>query len=269
MRTQWRKCSDHYYPYTPPFVDRHDTIHPPSPYPPSLPHDPSFTSIKPPLPGTETTLQPPHRPGFRPDRPPPLPTTQAPKPSLDQYEQHFQSQFLDPPKPGGFGQARHWPVSYLHKETPFNESSDLSFNLRMRSNDEPSDSKIAAIHNLIKIIKSNDLDDALEKYSNKSNRNNDSLHLALPLTSNTNSYDNNLTDAERYKGIYVAPLQVVDLKINNESVEATRDRRISAALNNANKTVYRRGYVTRTNVRNYGRKWANTDRDRTEYRIIV
>lgn len=253
-RTQWRKCSDRYYPYGPygpPTIDRHDhTIPPTSPYPPPVSQttDPSWSSIRPPLPGTETTLQPPNRTSFRPDRPPAVPTTPAPKPTLDQYEQQFHSQFLEPPRPGGFGQPRHWPVSYLHKEGPYNESGDM-FEMRMASLRSEDDSQSKAIHNVIQIIKSNDVDGLLV-----TPKSNDTFRLSIPLANSSSSISTT-----------IAPLQVVDLQINDDSVLANRDRRISG---NSTKP-YRRGLVTRTSVKNYGRKWANANRDRTDYRIIV
>lgn len=265
-RTQWRKCNDRYYPYNPHFIDRHDTIRPPTSYP-----SPSSSSTTPiawsSIGPTETTLQPPHRTSFRPDRPPPPPTTQSSRPSLDQYEQQFQSQYLDPPKPGGFGQPRHWPVSYLHKELPFNESGDVP-NTRfanMRSNNDGPE--IRAIHNVIQIIR-NDLEDGFNQRNTTTRPSNNSFHIALPLANNTN--------LNRMNSI-LNPLQVVDLHINNDSIMANRDRRIPArnlqllatSTKNTTKPNFRRGYVTRTNVKNHGRQWTNIGRDRTEYRIIV
>lgn len=80
-RTQWRKCSDRYFPYIHNIIDRLDHI-PTKPYLPWTP------------------VRPPYRPGARPDRPPAPPVKPPPKPSLDQYEAQFDEQFLEPPKPG-------------------------------------------------------------------------------------------------------------------------------------------------------------------------
>lgn len=77
-RTQWRKCSDKYFPYV------HNIIH-------KLDHFPTkpwYSSM------------PLNRPGARPDRPPAPPIQLIPRPSLDEYEVQFDEQFLEPPKPG-------------------------------------------------------------------------------------------------------------------------------------------------------------------------
>lgn len=63
--------------------------------------------------------------------------------SLNKYEAVFDQQFLDPPKPGGFGHSRHWPVSYLHKEGPPNATADIidvGYNRRIIEKPKLSDS---------------------------------------------------------------------------------------------------------------------------------
>lgn len=85
-RTQWRKCSDKYFPYIHNIIDRFDHI----PIKPHLPLSPKPWHP----PG------PPYRPGARPNRPPGPPLKPLPKPSLDEYEAEFDQQFLEPPKPG-------------------------------------------------------------------------------------------------------------------------------------------------------------------------
>lgn len=85
-RTQWRKCSDRYFPYVHNIIDRLDHI-PTKPYLP-LPTKPW------------APIGPPYRPGARPDRPPAPPIKPPPRPSLDEYEAQFDEEFLEPPKPG-------------------------------------------------------------------------------------------------------------------------------------------------------------------------
>lgn len=84
-KTQWRKCSDRYFPYIHNIIDRLDHI-------PTRPYLPLPTKPWPPL--------QPYQPGFRPDRPPAPPVKPLQKPSLDQYEAQFDEEFLEPPKPG-------------------------------------------------------------------------------------------------------------------------------------------------------------------------
>lgn len=76
------------------------------------------------------------------------------RPNLNQYEQIFNHQFLDPPKPGGFQQLktlpRHWPVSYLHKESPPNATADVTGDKKYKSDRN----KYTAIDTMMKTIKS-------------------------------------------------------------------------------------------------------------------
>lgn len=269
-KTQWRKCNDRYYPYINHFVDHDDHIRPP-PYPPSSPPKEPWNSVKPPLPSSETNLQPTFRPGFRPDRPPPPSTIHPPKPSLDQYEEQFQNQFLDPPKPGGFGQPRHWPVAYLHKESPFNESGypALQFASMKQAKTNHDSSKVEAIENLINIIKSNDIDNV--QYQIGNNKSDETLYVKIPLPTNFTTQTETSLNTQN-KDLSLAR---VDVDINNENRniavrENKRNKTTKAIdLENKNVPIYRRGYVTKTNVTSYEKRWANVGRGRTEYRIVV
>lgn len=191
LRTQWRKCNDRYYPYLHHFIDRNDNI--PPEYQSYLP-DNSDRNPWPQNPPVHSTLEPPFRPGYRPDRPPARPTKQPIRPSLDEYENKFDSQFLEPPKPGGFntpqgfGQPRHWPVNYLHKEIPPNETVAMppppptSTQMPVGfTNDNNNNQKFQAIQNLIDIIKSNDLNNVQYQISNHSNKKDDVLYVKIPL----------------------------------------------------------------------------------------
>lgn len=95
-------------------------------------------------------------------------------PSLNEYESEFNRQFLDPPKPGGFGEPRYWPVSYLHKEQPPEAGNATEFKY-----DRMKDGRINAIHNLITIIKSNTLKDIKYEINNDTN-----LLIQVPLPGN-------------------------------------------------------------------------------------
>ncbi|KAG5894828.1 hypothetical protein JTB14_033672 [Gonioctena quinquepunctata] len=90
----------------------------------------------------------------------------------------FDEEFLEPPKPGGFGQPRHWPLSYLHKEMPPNTTDSRI--MRM----EEENPKYAAIQNLINVIKSNDLNNIQYHISNESNKADDVLFVKIPLPTN-------------------------------------------------------------------------------------
>ncbi|KAB0805027.1 hypothetical protein PPYR_01997 [Photinus pyralis] len=149
-RTQWRKCNERYYPYG--LTDRYD-----------YPQAPSY------LPETVSNHLPPlNRPSFRPDRPP--------------VEDHY----LDPPKPGGFGQTRHWPISYLHKELPQNDSLpdiDPTFDFQKLPKARNVD-KNEAIGNVIKTIQSNELKNAEYTVLTATNNASDNLPFKIPLPLN-------------------------------------------------------------------------------------
>ncbi|GLV39891.1 uncharacterized protein CBL_08045 [Carabus blaptoides fortunei] len=157
-RDQWRKCSDRYYPYQhhqfP--ADKHNSIIHTKPhyaisnYEPYLPKPAS-------RPSSTWLSERPYRPPYGSSRPEPRP----PRPSLDEYEDKFHQQFLDPPKPGGFGPARHWPVSYLHKELPPNTTMD-ELPDRQNRNMIHESKKYEAITNLVQTIKSNDFSNSKE-----------------------------------------------------------------------------------------------------------
>ncbi|CAG9820450.1 unnamed protein product [Phaedon cochleariae] len=244
-RTQWRKCSDHYFPYIHNLIDRLDTI---KPYlPPKLP----WASSAP----------------FRPDRPP-APPRPPPHggPSLDQYETAFDEEFLDPPKPGGFGQPRHWPVSYLHKEMPPNATDSRL--MRM----EAENPKYAAIQNLIEVIKSNDLHNIQYHISNESNSQDDVLFVKIPLPVNFTNQSKNSHILSRNTSISLEPVDVkvensiqrkrshkalpdiiLERKGNEESAESTDSNEKFGDISRPS-PLYRRAFITRTNVTMHGRR---------------
>lgn len=169
-KTQWRKCSDRYYPYIHNLIDRIDY---------------NQQTTKPYRPASSNHWRPGnYRPGIRPDRPPAPPTDGPPRPSLDEYETQFDNQFLDPPRPGGFGQARHWPVSYLHKIMPANDSSSNNDPQERGGRDPLANPKFAAIQSLIDVIKSNDLKNVQYQITNESNKEDDILFVRIPLPTN-------------------------------------------------------------------------------------
>nr|XP_022915111.1 uncharacterized protein LOC111425362 [Onthophagus taurus] len=194
-------------------------------------------------------LRPPYRVGFRPDRPNATPLEPEPKPSLNEYENHFNDLFLDPPKPGGFGQARHWPVSYLHKEGPPNATISIDNNFSLGRMKEARESKLEpkfeAIKNLIDVIKTNDLENVKYQITNDSNKVDDVLHVQIPLPSN-------FTDIlENGKGGEL-------IGDNNEKLlspknSTSNDRKITENL-----PVYRRSYIMKTSKTD-ARKWKFPD----------
>ncbi|XP_044265917.1 uncharacterized protein LOC123012157 [Tribolium madens] len=227
-RTQWRKCSDRYYPYVHNLIDRFDRPTASAPWTPNnyLPDN------RPPL-------------GSRPDRPPAPPTRPPPRPSLDEYEMQFESQFLDPPKPGGFGQPRHWPLSYLHKEMPPN-STDSDSRLMKAVQGRENNPKYAAIQNLIDIIKSNDLKNIQYQITNESNKHDDILFVKIPLPTN---FTQETRKSEKMVNETSAISGPIDL--GNEGKNTTKRSQKALPVQERPVPVYRRGYITRTNVTNH------------------
>lgn len=203
-----------------------------------------------------TELKPPYRLGARPDRPPAPPKDLPLQPSLNQYEQQFENEFLEPPKPGGFDTSRHWPVSYLHKEMPFNANSS-----QFEHKDEKSDlnPKFAAIQNLIEIIKSNDLKDVKYQITNDTSRSDDALFVKIPLPSNfTQETGTEKTDKLDSEFSVLVP-EVIKNRGNlrtSTTANVTVFTSRSESTNNHRERslpVYRRSYVERTNVTSHGK----------------
>lgn len=239
-RTQWRKCSDKYYPYFANFIDRDDR--------PSRPYLPNSYEEVPLGQGSNSVVQ--LRPGYRPDRPEVTAHTGSThqQPTLDQYEEQFDDQFLDPPKPGGLGQARHWPVSYLHKEMPPGANASQY----ERKDEKP---KYAAIQNLIDIIKSNDLKNVKYQITNDSNRADDVLFVKIPLPTNfsqeTRTEKTQKLDSEFHvlipESTKVANLTVLSSKVENSQA-------VLPSSNGRSLPIYRRSYIERTNITSRGRQ---------------
>lgn len=82
-KTQWRKCSDQYYPYLHNLLDSND--------------------VRP----------KPHNYGIRPDRPDAPLRPPVMGPSLDEYEGQFDEQFLSPPKPGTTDKTSSQKVKFI------------------------------------------------------------------------------------------------------------------------------------------------------------
>lgn len=279
--TQWRKCSDKYYPYIQPL-----TIHinkPSGPYLPTValsvdqvpPHKPSHQGTNVLYPPTKPNfghreprpwatsgsnlleLQPPYRPPFRPDRPDdPIPLPPS-RPSLNEYEDQFDEQFLDPPKPGGFGQGRYWPISYLHKEQPPNANASYE---HKSDNEKTTDSKFEAIQNLINIIKSDDMKNIQFQITNGSNKADEILFVQIPLP--TNLSENETTNLQLNNDVKLN--DPIDLAISERNVTKNiNGKKVNIDANSKVRTftrsapLYRRGYVTRTHIPNYVQKEIN------------
>lgn len=143
-KEQWRKCSEKYHPYNNQMI-QNKKDHFPSPHSKPQPYN-TWYKEKP----------------FRPPYYHSSPGLEAPlhaRPNLHQYEQIFDNQFLDPPKPGGLAQLktlpRHWPVSYLHKETPPNAANDSQIYVPKDTKNSESiqNQKYDAIEKLMETIK--------------------------------------------------------------------------------------------------------------------
>nr|CAH7744175.1 unnamed protein product [Callosobruchus chinensis] len=237
-RTQWRKCSDSYYPYIRHLIDERVDHHKPY-YPPDDEIGRPPEGLYPP---------PPYRPGARPDRPPAPPLAPQPTPSLNQYEQQFDDEFLSlkPPKlPAGLSQSRHWPISYLHKEMPPNTTDNES----QLTKDSP---KYLAIQNLINVIKNNDLQN-LEYHISNESKSDDILFVRIPLPANftrdaKNSIKSN-TSADLASSESKRSQKSLFPPIDEEEEEERSTEFASRWGRNS-----RRGFVTRTNVTSHGRR---------------
>lgn len=152
----------------------------------------------------------------------------------------FDSQFLEPPKPGGFGQPRHWPMSYLHKEMPPNNTNDSE--PRLMKTGRESNPKFAAIQNLIEIIKSNDLKNVQYQITNESNKQDDILFVKIPLPTN-------FTAATKKDNIQLQLGNVTSLEVSDNKNQTKRSQ--TAQVPPSSTPIYRKGYVTRTNVTNH------------------
>lgn len=252
-RTQWRKCSDRYYPYFEIPVDRVDPFYP-KPYLPIGPpkHKDPWIPGPPYIPESPPSH---FRPGIRPNRPPGITTDPPPKPSLDEYEAQFDNEFLQPPKPGGFGQPRHWPVSYLHKEMPPNATASSPKKMDMKVED--TNPKYAAIQNLINVIKANDLNNVQYHISNESNKQDDILFVKIPLPTNfTKESRSQKNVLSSNTSVNLEPVNVrEDLSNNRNSraqkvpkFESTSYRPDSIKWNQP--SSFRRGFIERTNITN-------------------
>ncbi|RZC35297.1 uncharacterized protein BDFB_009064, partial [Asbolus verrucosus] len=239
-RTQWRKCSERYYPYVHSFIDRFDR--PPHHWVPGGP-GPGGNYLP-------DHRPPPYRPAGRPDRPPAPPTRPPPRPSLDEYEMQFDTQFLDPPKPGGFGQPRHWPLSYLHKEMPPNNTDSEPRLMKAVTGREPNP-KFAAIQNLIDVIKSNDLKNIQYQITNESNKQDDILFVKIPLPTNFTQE----TKSEKLTLNKTSISGPIDLM--NETKNNTKRSQKSLPVDRFVPT-YRKSYITRTNVTNHRSRTSRT-----------
>ncbi|KAF2894915.1 hypothetical protein ILUMI_11260 [Ignelater luminosus] len=258
-RTQWRKCNDRYYPYG--SNDRFDQPHHHSgSYLPEAgyPSNPAWASSNSVGASHEYEFKPPIRPGFRPDGPPDRPPP-PPLPTLEDYEPPHDNHFLDPPKPGGFGQSRHWPLSYLHKEMPPNDTtaSDPKFDFVKAPKGRNIHTEYEAIANLIDVIKSNEPKSVQYQTANKTEDSDDILYVQIPLPTNfsTDLKSEKLTKEE--SGV-ADKLEAVDLlhpdenrnsshSSNKSSPRASRNGRMYVNGTDKRPAVYTRSYITKTN----------------------
>ncbi|CAG9766321.1 unnamed protein product [Ceutorhynchus assimilis] len=225
-KTQWRKCNDQYYPYNHNTLDRFDSV-----------SRPWHTSGHfPPRPQT---------PGYRPDRPNAHPKPVPSKPTLDQYEEEFDNEFLSPPKPGGFGPPRRWPVAYLHKELPPNATT------RMEKSSE--DTKLSAIKSLIDVIKNTEIQNVQYHISNDSkHKADDVLYVKIPLPNFDDGFKNDTTQKALNE-------LSSNTSVNFENVERSRVQKslplrqalpefTTQKLFSSKISPVRKGFVTRTNI---------------------
>ncbi|CAG9854275.1 unnamed protein product [Phyllotreta striolata] len=227
-RTQWRKCNDRYYPY---LTDRKH-----------FEANPERKKWE--------------RPLFRPDRAPGYPPHPAPSPSLDEYEKLFNEQFLQPPAPsGGVGEPRHWPVSYLHKEMPPNATTSKSARLESDNN------KYRAIQNLIDTIKNNDLNNIQYHITNESDKKDDVLLVKIPLPTNLTRTKQTSNSSLSLEPVAIENDESFDAKRLQKSLPEWYTKKPTTAapetapsIKTDRAPVYRRAFITRTNVTTHGRR---------------
>ncbi|XP_066142349.1 uncharacterized protein [Euwallacea fornicatus] len=233
FKTQWRKCSDLYYPYY-----LHNAID-------------RFDKDKTPWDSSGGYPPPPHSQGFRPDRPnapvqPPLPN-----PSLDHYEEQFNNEFLNPPKPGGFGQPKRWPVAYLHKELP----PDVNSTTEDDSRSSRADNSAEAIKSLITVLNNTNFQYNVSNIGNKSD---DTLYVKIPLPGMSGPIDLSTT-AEPTRSSRMVDIARMQFEAGKQQELPSRERkslpfdekffRIRGDKREFRApSVYRRGFVTRTNL---------------------
>lgn len=190
----------------------------------------------------------------------------------------FDNQFLDPPRPGGFGQPRHWPVSYLHKEMPPVANSDEDGPILKNISN-----KLSAIENLINVIKSNDLKNVEFHIANNTNKN-EILFVRIPLPTNltndtsiqqsekmTKMDENKVNNTSSNKNltniVSLEPIDIVDNKqtTNIRSQKSLPVNTFTVSLNSIGTSnittrptpIYRKSYIERTNVTSHGRRSRN------------
>lgn len=151
-KSQWRKCADRYYPYGVPTQSINGNHHPTS-----IDHRPPNEDHRP---------YPPRHPEHGHHRPPQPLVPQAPPCCGEQIHHEGPDQiFLSPPSPGGFVQARYWPVAYLHSETPPSNVTyapkpmdELPQSGKRKTNNTMTESA-NAVHTLADALKTNNLPD--------------------------------------------------------------------------------------------------------------
>ncbi|XP_048523827.1 uncharacterized protein LOC109536280 [Dendroctonus ponderosae] len=232
-KTQWRKCSDQYYPYTDRFDNGKKPWQASGHYPPS-----------------------PQSAGLRPDRPNAPVKLSPPRPSLNEYEEEFDNEFLGPPKPGGFGQPRRWPVAYLHKEMPPNAA--VPSDTRPTRTEKAETSKLSAIKSLIDVIQNTEIKNVQYHISNDSNKSDDILTVKIPLPNLEEEPQSNSTEAAKRSNELSSKtsvqFQVVDNVRHAPSNERSDGRNIPISKRSQTADspfqypVFRRGFVTRTNL---------------------
>lgn len=188
-------------------------------------------------------------------------------PSLHQYEQIFSHQFLDPPKPGGFGQLktlpRHWPVSYLHKESPPNATADIVEEKDNRKLNR-SQNKYNAINNLMQTIKDEEkrpLSAKIQKQDMPSKEEEEELLLVrIPMTESPQDKDiklevvdtknvtriKHLDKSNDFDDLFLISLPRNKIKVENRT-DISSPQTIRTPKRDLQVFPIRRGYVTRTN----------------------
>lgn len=228
MKSQWRQCSEKYYPYTSSADDRFD-------YPQTGPGTNHLHVTHP------SVVRPPYRP-----------PSQPPQETIIEHHPQSNNHFLDPPKPGGFGQGRHWPISYLHKEPPPNDTSSFYKSEYVKSPQaRNSDSKYAAIANLIDVIKTDEVKNLNYQVSNDSDKTDDVLYVKIPLPSNyTGNKSEKITeDIDRLEAVDLIYADAKDR--NNEVSRSGKFIGTSSGFKNSTSEgksrLYVRSYITKTN----------------------
>lgn len=125
-------------------------------------------------------------------------------------------------------------------------STDSDSRLMKAAQDRGTNPKYAAIQNLIDIIKSNDLKNVQYQITNESNKQDDILFVKIPLPTNFTQETRKSEKMVNASSIVSGP---IDLGTGGKNT--TKRSQKALPVQERPVPVYRKGYITRTNVTNH------------------